>query len=69
MKKENNPFEDTCRDCKHFQKNLERCHLKGYEFYREEEMRETAKHCWAFEGNGEKSKDPYWWTLGQLMRT
>ena len=62
------PFEDSCRDCKNFKDKPTRCGLKGFEFYREEEMRETAKHCWAFDSTGWKSKDEFWWALGQLMK-
>ncbi len=42
---------DSCRNCVHFRDEPTRCVEKGYEFYREEEIRETGTHCWAFRFN------------------
>lgn len=68
-KKETNPFKDTCRDCVSFLDNPPRCTVKEYVFDSEEAMENTGATCWAFRGNGEKAKDPYWWALEQLMKS
>lgn len=42
----------SCRDCRSFvEKPSERCSQRGFEFYREEEMRETAKRCYGFKSS------------------